>query len=99
MVRDGDGEEETETEVLLLKFGDELAKRGEERRLLLEFMEGGILVKITKVLNKERQRWILVTSSSSSSSSQASPSQTQFGWFSVLDASATPIQERVCLTS
>jgi len=96
-VRDGDGEEETETEVLLLKFGDELAKRGEERRLLLEFMEGGILVKITKVLNKERQRWILVTSSSSSS--QASPSQTQFGWFSVLDASATPIQERVCLTS
>lgn len=39
MARDGDGEEEME--VLLLKFGDELAKRGDERRLLLEFMEGG----------------------------------------------------------
>lgn len=39
VVRDGDGEEETD--VLLLKFGDELAKRGDERRLLLEFMEGG----------------------------------------------------------
>jgi hypothetical protein len=37
VVRDGDGEEETEA--LLLKFGDELAKRGEERRLLLEFMD------------------------------------------------------------
>jgi len=39
VVRDGDGEEDTD--VLLLKFGDELAKRGDERRLLLEFMEGG----------------------------------------------------------
>lgn len=39
VVRDGDGEEETD--VLLLKFGEELAKRGDERRLLLEFMEGG----------------------------------------------------------
>ena len=37
-VRDGDGEEGIE--VLLLKFGDELAKRGDERRLLLEFMGG-----------------------------------------------------------
>ena len=35
-VRDGDGEEGIE--VLLLKFGDELAKRGDERRLRLEFM-------------------------------------------------------------
>ena len=37
-VRDGDGEEGIE--VLLLKFGDELAKRGDERRLRLEFMGG-----------------------------------------------------------
>nr|CAB3492375.1 unnamed protein product [Digitaria exilis] len=37
-VLDGDGEEGIEA--LLLKFGDELAKRGDERRLRLEFMEG-----------------------------------------------------------
>jgi hypothetical protein len=36
-VRDGDGEEGIEV-VLLLKFGDELAKRGDERRLRLEFI-------------------------------------------------------------
>jgi hypothetical protein len=35
-VRDGHGEEGTE--VVLLKFGDELGKRGDERRLRLEFI-------------------------------------------------------------
>jgi hypothetical protein len=35
-VRDGHGEEGTE--VALLKFGDELGKRGDERRLRLEFI-------------------------------------------------------------
>lgn len=33
-----EGDEEEGMEVVLLKFGDELAKRGEERRLRLEFM-------------------------------------------------------------
>lgn len=48
-VRDGEGEEGIE--VLLLKFGDELAKRGDERRLRLEFMEGG-----EKAGERERER-------------------------------------------
>lgn len=37
-VREGEGEEGIQV-LLLLKFGDELAKRGDERRLRLEFME------------------------------------------------------------
>lgn len=52
-MRDGGGEEEMD--VLLLKFGDELAKSGDERRLLLEFMEGGILGKLTKVEEGEAE--------------------------------------------
>lgn len=53
VVRDGDGEEETEA--LLLKFGDELAKRGEERRLLLEFMDSlpGKLAKVEEGRGKK----------------------------------------------
>lgn len=106
-MRDGDGEEETD--VLLLKFGDELAKRGEERRLLLEFMEGGILGKLTKVEEGEAEEMDIVSVTRKKPLSfleggrggekPHTQAAAQFDWFTILDASATPIQERVCLTS
>lgn len=77
-----EGDEEEGMEVVLLKFGDELAKRGEERRLRLEFMgesEDRFLGKVGRESKIATRR---------SSHSHSLPAAPQFVWFSVVLAAA-----------